>query len=162
MTVPDASSFAMRPAVLEDLDALMAIDVQCFPAGIAYPKEEIASLLGSRTGLTLVAEHSQTIVAFASLRLLRQQRFSQQRRRGELITIDVLPEFRRARVGWQLHHALEDWLRAGGGRSIELHVAVGNTAAIRFYERLGYRTVARIPQYYLETIDAWQMEKLLP
>jgi ribosomal protein S18 acetylase RimI-like enzyme len=25
---------------------------------------------------------------------------------------------------------------------------------------LGFRTIGRAPQYYLETIDAWHMEKL--
>ncbi len=161
MTAPDASSFTMRPAILEDLDALLAIDAQCFPAGIAYPKEEIASLLSARTVFTLVGEHSRMIVGFASIRLLPQRRVPQPSRRGELITIDVLPEFRRAHVGWQLHLALENWLLSSGGGSIELHVAVDNIAAIRFYERLGYRIIGNIPQYYLEIIDAWRMEKLL-
>ncbi len=161
MTVPDASIPTMRPAVLQDLDALVAIDARCFPAGIAYPGEEIASLLFIRGALTLVAERSTKIIGFASLRLLHQPRSAQLLRRGELITIDILPEFRRDRVGWQLHQKLEDWLRTKGGSSIELHVAIDNKAALHFYERLGYRIVARVPRYYLETVDAWRMEKFL-
>ena len=160
MTVPDTSSFAMRPAVLKDLDALAAIDACCFPPGIAYPREEIASLLSEPTVFTLVAERSQTIEGFASLQLVRQRGFPHSSR-GELITIDVLPDFRRGRVGWQLHQGLEDWLRAGRGQSIELHVAIDNPAAVGFYERLGYRIVARIPSYYLEAMDAWRMKKIL-
>lgn len=45
MTLPDARLAAMRPAVAADLDALVEIDVGCFPAGIAYSREEIAWML---------------------------------------------------------------------------------------------------------------------
>ena len=154
--MPDASSFTMRPAVLRDLDALTAIDALCFPPGIAYPREEIAALLRIRSAITLVAERSGAIAGFASLRLLLPRRSPQG---GELVTIEVLPEFRRTRIGWQLHQALEDWLRAVGGVSIELHVAVDNKPAIRFYQCLGYTVTARVPRYYLGTTDAWRMEK---
>jgi ribosomal-protein-alanine N-acetyltransferase len=160
MTVPDASFLTVRPAAPEDLDTLLAIDAQCFPPGIAYPREEIAFLLRTRDGLTLVAERSESMLGFASLRLLRRRQPPQRALRGELITIDVRPEFRRAHMGRRLYQGLEDWLRACGGKSIELHVAVDNTPAIHFYERLGFRTIGRAPQYYLETIDAWHMEKL--
>ncbi len=159
--MPDASTVAMRPAVLDDLEVLAAIDACCFPPGIVYPKKEIAYLLRAPAVLTLVAERSREILGFASLRILQRRGLRQGSRRGELITIDVLPEFRRERVGSQLHHALEDWLRAGGGTGIELHVAVSNTAAIGFYQRLGYSVIARVPDYYLESLDAFRMEKLI-
>jgi ribosomal-protein-alanine N-acetyltransferase len=162
MNMPDASSSITRPAVFSDLEALTAIDALCFPPGIVYPKEEIASLLHASTALTLVAERSQEIVGFASLRLFRRRGLPHRPLRGELITIDVLPEFRRERVGWQLHQELEDWLRCGGGTSIELRVAVSNTAAIGFYERLGYNIIARVPNYYPDMLDALRMEKLIP
>lgn len=155
--MPDASLFAIRPAVLSDLDALAAIDQRCFPVGIAYSKQEIESLLSGSAALTLVAERSQEIAGFASLRTFQRRGA----RRGELITIDILPEFRRERMGLQLHQELEDWLRTGGGVAIELHVAVSNVAAIGFYEHLGYRAITRVPNYYLETLDALRMEKLL-
>ncbi len=154
--MPDACSFTMRPAVLRDLGVLTEIDARCFPPGIAYPGEEIAALLRMRSAVTLVAERSGVIAGFASLRLLPPRHSPQ---RGELVTIEVLPEFRRTRIGWQLHQALEDWLRAAGGAGIELHVAVDNKPAIRFYQRLGYTVIARVPLYYLETIDAWRMKK---
>lgn len=162
MTLPDESSIAMRPAVLQDLDALVTIDAQCFPIGIAYPEEEIAALLRARSVLMIVAERAveerRTIAGFAALGLLPRRGS----RHGELITIDVLRQFRREGVGWQLHRELEGWLRAGGGTSIQLHVSVDNTGALEFYKRLGYHVLTRIPQYYLHAVDAWQMEKLLP
>lgn len=158
MALPDESPIAIRPAVLQDLDTLVEIDATCFPAGIVYPRDEIAALLVASSVLTIVAEKAGAIAGFAALGWFRRRgaRF------GELITIDVLPQFRREGIGWRLHKELERWLRAGEGASIHLHVSIANTAAINFYQRLGYRTVARIPHYYLDSIDAWRMEKALP
>ncbi len=159
--MPDASSITMRPAVLQDLDALAAIDARCFHPGIAYPKDEIAALLNAPAALTLVAERSAAIVAFIAVRFWRQRRFPHAPSHAELVTIDVLPEFRREGLGWRLHQAAEDWLRAGGCASIDLHVAVDNAGAVSFYDRLGYRVDKRVPDYYLDAVDAWQMSKPL-
>lgn len=168
MMQPGALSIRIRPATLQDLDVLTSIDTQCFSAEIAYPRNEIASLLRSPAVLTLAAEHSKEIVGFASLRFSRyllssssQRRLSDSQVRSELITIDVLPEFRRGRVGRLLYQTLEDWFRDHGGKSIELHVAVDNVAAIAFYEQLDYCVIGRVARYYLRAVDAWHMEKNL-
>lgn len=152
-------SFAVRPAVMLDLDALAAIDALCFPPGIAYPREEIEFLLSNPSIFTLVAERSGVIVGFAALE--RRRRSRQNARYGELVTIEVLPQFRRDSIGGALYQALEDHVRAWGASGMHLHVSVENTAAVAFYQRLGFRIVSRIPAYYLRRIDAWQMEKNL-
>ncbi|MHB1936708.1 MAG: GNAT family N-acetyltransferase [Acidobacteriaceae bacterium] len=159
MKLPEGSSFSIRPAVMRDLDALAAIDAICFPPGIAYPREEIAYLLLNPAIMVLVAERSSVIVGLAALE--RRRRTRQNARRGELVTIEVLPEFRRELIGCALYRRLEDSLLEWGGSSIRLHVSVDNAVAFSFYQRLGYRVVSRIPQYYLRKIDAWQMEKNL-
>ncbi len=163
MIQPDNTPYSVRPAVLHDLDTLVAIDAKCFPLGIAYPRAEIAALLHSRSVLTLVAEMQKTIVGFTAVgHLYRQGDLKSAQRTswyGELITLDVLPEFRRAGVGRQLHQAMEDWLRAGNAQGIQLHVAIDNTAALNFYGRMGYRKMVLIQRYYLNAIDAWQMGK---
>lgn len=150
--------FSIRPAVSHDLDAIAAIDALCFPPGIAYPREEIAFLLLNPTVITLVAERSGVIVGVAALE--RRRRTRQVARYGELVTIEVLPEFRRESIGAALYRALETLLRAWGGSCIHLHVSVENADAVAFYQRLGFRVIDRVPQYYLRRIDAWQMEKV--
>jgi ribosomal-protein-alanine N-acetyltransferase len=155
--LPEGCSFSIRPAVVQDLDALAAIDALCFPPGIAYPREEISFLLLDPTVITLVAERSGVIVGLAALE--RRRRTRQSARYGELVTIEVLPEFRRESIGGALYQSLEGRLRQWEGSSIHLHVSVENTAAGAFYQRLGFRIVRRVPQYYLRKIDAWQMEK---
>ena len=150
----------MRPAGLGDLAALTAVDAQCFPPGIAYPPEEIAALFVVPNSLTLIAERSSTILGFAAAHLLLR-RLPHRQLLGELATIDVLPAFRREHVGWRLYHALETWMRGEKATRVELHVAVNNAAAMRFYERLGFHATARVAGYYMGRLDAWKMEKTL-
>lgn len=166
MMQPDSTPLVVRPAVSQDLARLVAIDAQCFSVGIAYPRAELAALLREPSVLTLVAEASSTIAGFAALGIHPAPRLANASHaaaalQGELITIDVLPEFRRRGVGCQLHHALEEWLRAQEGNSIELHVAVDNAEALRFYRHQGYVVIERVPRYYLSTLDAWCMQKIL-
>ena len=158
MTLPQHPSFAIRPAILPDLEVLTAIDALCFPAGIAYPRGEIAWLLRNPRITIVIAEQAGTIVGFAAC----QRRQYQNVRYGELITMEVLPRFRRQSIGRELYQTLEKNLRDWGGSRMQLQVSVENEAAVSFYQRLGYRAVSRIPKYYLGTIDAWQMEKLFP
>lgn len=161
LTGPDAPFVAVRPAAPEDLDTLVAIDARCFPPAIAYPREEMASLLRDPRALTLVAEGVGSILGFASVRTFTQRRLPAPTHGSELVTIDVLPEFRRRGLGRKLYQRVEDRVRSGGGKEIHLHVALGNTAALSLYESLGYRVLARVPQYYGAKLDAWRMEKLL-
>jgi ribosomal-protein-alanine N-acetyltransferase len=159
MTKLPEGSFSIRPAVSRDLDVLATIDALCFPPGIAYPREEISFLLLNPAVITLVAEHSGAIVGLASLE--RRRRTRKAARYGELVTIEVLPEYRRESIGAALYQALEGCLRRWEGSSIHLHVSVENTSALAFYQRLGFQVIDRVPQYYRRSIDAWRMEKVL-
>lgn len=145
--------------MLQDLDALASIDARCFPPGIAYPRDEIAFLLLNPTIITLVAERAGVIVGLAAL--ARRRRTRRKPRYGELVTIEVMPGFRRESIGGALYRTLETQLREWGGSRIHLHVSVENGPALFFYQRLGFRIIGRVPQYYLRKIDAWQMEKTL-
>ncbi|MGC1871863.1 MAG: N-acetyltransferase [Acidobacteriaceae bacterium] len=159
MTKLPEGSISIRPAVSQDLDALARIDALCFPPGIAYPREEIAFLLLNPTVVTLVAEHAGVMVGLAALE--RRRRTRETPRYGELVTIEVLPEYRRESIGGALYRRLEAGLREWGGTSIHLHVSVENADALAFYQRLGFSVIDRVPKYYLHKVDAWRMQKEL-
>lgn len=167
----------MRPARIDDLDRLAEIDAACFPVGIAYPRNYLRDLLCAPTAVTRVAmlptltddptagnpiaadaadNANTTIVGFAVLEMRRRALTVV----GELVTIDVLASARRMGVGQLLHASMERAVRYRNGRRIRLQVSVENDAAIRFYEKLGYRKRGRIPRYYLGKVDAWWMEKV--
>ena len=57
---------------------------------------------------------------------------------GEVVTIDVAPDYRRQRIGEELMRRGEEWLRGRGARGIFLEVDADNDAAIALYEKFGY------------------------
>ncbi|MGA9812061.1 MAG: GNAT family N-acetyltransferase, partial [Terriglobales bacterium] len=76
-----------------------------------------------------------------------------------IITIDVLGPARRAGIGSQLLHAVEERLRASGCHSVILETAVDNTEALSFYKRHRYNVTKALPRYYANGMDAFVMKK---
>ena len=83
-------------------------------------------------------------------------------RTGHIVTIDVLAEFRRARVGTALLDAAEKSLARRGATEIELETAVDNDAAIQFWQRSGYLTRGILKNYYPGGLAAYAMIKRIP
>jgi ribosomal-protein-alanine N-acetyltransferase len=142
-----------RPA---DLPELYDIDRRCFPPGIAYSPEEISQIVGRKDSVTLVAAaENGRIAGFVTAHL-------QRRGRAHLVTIDLLPAWRRRGVGRRLLLACQRRLRAAGAQTVWLETAVGNEAAQALYASLGYTRVRRLLRYYPNGEDAWLMRKELP
>jgi ribosomal protein S18 acetylase RimI-like enzyme len=59
-----------------------------------------------------------------------------------LLSLCVLPEYRRHRLGVVLVEAFESGLRARGGRAVELYTDAANNEAVNaFYLRMGYQLI---------------------
>ena len=142
----------LRDYRAEDFETICEIDRQCFPPGIAYSREEIASAIEDPELILIVAEEDGKVAGFVMAE-------PECGGRGHIITIDVLAPHRRSGLGMQLMAEVHERLRAAGVRRVILETAVDNTAAIRFYEKLGYTTSRRLKGYYLGRVDAWQMVK---
>jgi ribosomal-protein-alanine N-acetyltransferase len=136
-----------------DFEALWALDQMCFPRGIAYSRRELRDFLALPGAFALLAEAAGSLAGFI-LATVRDDS-------GYLITIDVHPQHRRSGLGSRLLTAAEDRLRAAGVHAILLEVAVDNAPAIAFYQRHGYSTLRRLPQYYSTGADAFRMVKPL-
>jgi ribosomal-protein-alanine N-acetyltransferase len=139
-----------RPA---DFEAICEIDRQCFPHAIAYTPEEMAFGLAQRGAVCYVAEHSGRIAGFVLAYHRRQV--------GHIVTIDILPDFRRLGLGKKFMQMAEQQLQSRGARKVILEVSVSNENAIRFYQALGYSGSRWLRQYYPDGSDAWLMEKTL-
>lgn len=150
----------VREATKEDFPELWRIDQECFQPGIAYSRRELEWYMNLRGAFTVIGESRETgrskwkVVGFA---------VGQQPRKGlgHVVTIDVLAEARREKLGTRLMEEIEKRLIESGCENIFLETAVDNTAAIKFYKRLGYFVVKTIPRYYLDKIDALLMAKEL-
>jgi ribosomal-protein-alanine acetyltransferase len=73
---------------------------------------------------------------------------------AHLSLLAVQPGYRRRGVGRKMLDWLEASARTAGIFTVRLEVRAGNDAAIKFYERSGYREVGRRRAYYADTEDA--------
>ncbi|HLK53362.1 MAG TPA: N-acetyltransferase [Candidatus Angelobacter sp.] len=138
---------------------LLEIDRICFVEGIAYSEEEMRYFLDRPCAVRLVGEQEGRIQGFIIADRFRPRRSRQFM--GKIITIDVLPEARRAGLGSRLLNAAEDKLRAAGCAYVSLETAVDNLSAMHFYKKHGYTGLKILPNYYLDSLDALLMGKTL-
>ena len=80
---------------------------------------------------------------------------------AHLDLLAVAPPYRRAGVGRQLLLWLEKCAVTAGIFSIALEVRAQNAGARLFYERMGYRTLVEIPDYYQGVEAALRMGRNL-
>jgi ribosomal-protein-alanine N-acetyltransferase len=139
-----------------DFDALYKIDRQCFEPAIAYSRGQLREYLRMPGAVCLIAqaEAEQGIAGFIVTAHANQI--------GYIVTIDVLPAFRRHSVGAKLLAEAEKRLSAAGVRSIELETATDNAPAVAFWQKHGYRTQGVIENYYPNGRDAYSMTKPTP
>lgn len=131
-----------------DFETLCDIDWRCFPGGVAYTPVEMRSFLKGAVAL-VVENRGGRVVAFLV------------GRKNRVVTVDVLPEYRRRGIARVLMGAWEDRMRAAGVTKVRLETSVKNREAQALYRALGYSRVKRLPHYYLNGEDGWLMEKKL-
>ena len=155
--------FVLREYRAADFQRLWEIDQLCFGPGIAYTQMDLDGFLAQRNAIALVAEFAEPrpdtvptgqiagfVVANARSKV------------GRVVTIDVLPEARGMGLGERLMSECELRLRAAGCARVLLETAVNNAAALRLYEKLGYKILRTLPEYYSsESLDAYLMGKQL-
>jgi ribosomal-protein-alanine N-acetyltransferase len=78
---------------------------------------------------------------------------------GHLCNIGVSPRYRRRGIGQLLVRRTEHQAALELATGVQLEVRVSNTGAQRFYQRMGYRPVFGIDQYYANGEDALVMMK---
>ena len=111
-------------------------------------------MLDQPGALTIVAQTQRGgIAAFVLARRSGKQ--------AHIVTLDVLPRWRRKGLGRRLMRRCENTLKAAGARMVQLETAAGNSGAQALYEGLGYTCVRRLPRYYPTGEDAWLMRKAL-
>ena len=160
----DAVEFTLRDFQPQDFEGLWEIDQKCFAPGIAYSRFELAAYIRRRGAFTIVAELLEDgseksiakgliggfIVAESSGRGI-----------GHIISIDVLPEYRRSGLGSKLMSVTEDRLIKLLCHAVTLETAVDNVAALSFYKRHRYSVVRTIPRYYSNGMNAFVLQKHL-
>lgn len=130
--------YTIESASWRDLLALSALEKVCFKRD-AWPLIELMGVLTFPSVVRLRAVVDGTMVGFMA---------GDPRRRdntGWILTLGVLPDWRRQGIAGALLSKCEQQLRMP---QVKLTVRRSNTAAIRLYEKLGYKQVDIWSKYY--------------
>ena len=152
-----------RNAVLDDLVQVMNINRVCLPENYTY--SFFHSLLMEYPKAFWVAEHNGKIIGYVMCRIERI--FSKieplrLRKAGHIVSVAVLPDYRRRGVGFELMRRTIDSLReVYGCDEAYLEVRVSNEPAINLYRKLGFAIVATHRAYYVDGEDAYVMARRL-
>jgi ribosomal protein S18 acetylase RimI-like enzyme len=155
---PAPATAMIRPATLDDLDALVAIEERCFDSD-RLSRRSFRHLLTRGHALTLVAQNDArpggAVVGYGMLL------FNEGTSLGRLYSFAVDPAGRGQGLGQRLLDACEQAALDRDCVTLRLEVRPDNAAAIRLYERHGYRRFGVHEDYYEDHAEALRYEKEL-
>jgi len=140
----------IRDVRSDEIQKLYDIDQICFPVHVAYSRVELLFFLNHGSSISKVAEREGSVLGFAIGQVKAHEH-------AHVITIDVIPEARRGRVGRALMETLHAEFRARGAVQASLEVDTDNEAAQQFYIGLGYRRTDFLRGYYNGHGNAYRM-----
>ncbi|MBF1802582.1 GNAT family N-acetyltransferase/peptidase C39 family protein [Alloalcanivorax profundimaris] len=150
-----AHRFTFRPARSDDLDALTALERRCFQSDQLSRRSFRHWIRQAHSGLILAEAEDGALAGYALVILQRGTRLAR------LYSIATDPRRRGQGLGEQLLDAAEDYAHQEKRLYLRLEVRRDNAAAIRLYERRGYKLFARTPDYYEDHEDALRYQKRL-
>ena len=105
-----------------------------------WSESSIASELGNRLSLWLVAVDGETVVGYVGSQSVLGE--------TDMMNIAVAPDCRRQGIAEKLVTELISRLRQKGNHSLMLEVRVSNTSARQLYAKLGFEQVGLRKNYY--------------
>jgi ribosomal protein S18 acetylase RimI-like enzyme len=142
----------IREAVLDDLEALLALEEICFQSDRLSRRSFQRWLKGDR-GILSVLEFECQVVGYGLVLLRKGTRLAR------LYSIALSPVVRGRGFGRLLVQALEAEAMEAGCLFMRLEVSKVNTAGISLYTNLGYGVFGELPDYYEDHTDALRMQK---
>jgi ribosomal-protein-alanine N-acetyltransferase len=125
------------------LDKLYEIEKHCFDQE-AFSKQQLAYLLTDNNAIGLAARVNGEIAGFAIARV----DIGRTRPIGHILTVDIAPAYRRRGIAQKILHEIEAIFQERGIKESMLEVREDNVAALNLYQKLGYRKVSKLEQYY--------------
>jgi ribosomal-protein-alanine N-acetyltransferase len=133
----------IEPASIALLDELYEIEKQCFQEE-AFSKLQIGYLLAAGASVSLAARAEGRLVGF----IIGLVEWVHSQPVGHVVTLEVLPFFRRRGIAQRLMLEAEAVFKQSGAGEARLEVRESNTAALGLYVKLGYRKAALLEGYY--------------
>jgi ribosomal-protein-alanine N-acetyltransferase len=145
-----------REPIALDIPVLVSYDKDLFPYSpwnSAQFKEEFAGIPTTRN--FVVAESDNAIVGYAGVFLPGPDI------EADILTVGVIPEFRRQGIARHLIEELEAWCAEHKAKAMMLEVETTNESAFNLYQSLGYMKISVRMDYYGPGNDAYVMRKEL-
>jgi ribosomal-protein-alanine N-acetyltransferase len=139
----DGMPITIEDASIRHLDKLYEIETQCFDRE-AFTKQQIASLLRDYNSVSLVAKINGEIMGF----IIGTIYIERNSLTGHILTIDISPVHRRKGTAQKLLQETEKIFKEKGVKTCRLEVREDNIAALRLYQKFGYKKVAKLNNYY--------------
>ena len=136
-------ALVIEDASTRNLDRLYEIEIECFDRE-AFTKPQIAQLLTDYNTVSLVAKMSGEIVGF----IIGMIYYERKSLVGHILTIDVPNAQRRKGIAKQLMREMEKIFKDKGATACNLEVREDNIPALNLYEKLGYKQIAKLKNYY--------------
>ena len=156
------TAFTVRRFEPADLEWVMEINRTCLPEN--YYSGFFTSIFRRFPETFVVAEEGGEVVGYAMCRVERRFGFGPfgGAKRGHLISIAVLPDFRRRGIASALTRAVMRALVSYGCEDLFLEVRVSNLGAVGLYRKLRFGVERRIRHYYADGEEAYLMSRKLP
>jgi ribosomal-protein-alanine N-acetyltransferase len=120
---------------------LAHLHAQCFRHG--WPQAAFQAYGHDPTTKLWLEKNGTQLTGFLLMRIIAPE--------AEILTFAVSPAFQRKGIGRKLLTQALQELTSQGIASVFLDVHEGNHAAIILYQSLGFKEIARRPDYYMET-----------
>lgn len=159
LTKEKIGQFKIREFRPEDLEKVMWINKTCLPEN--YSPSFFMHHHYAHPKAFLVAEVNGKIVGYVMCRIefgLSNIKFGLAKK-GHVISIAVLPQYRRRGIGENLMRKAMEAMKKYGVSEFYLEVRVSNIPAINLYRKLNYKITKRIIGYYLDGEDAYVMAR---
>jgi len=154
--------YLLRPFRPDDLSAVVEINRVCLPENYsAYffmRFTRVARSIYRRRARNMVVGYIMCRLefGFSDLRRFRMVR------KGHVVSVAVMPEFRRRGIGRELVVSAMKALELHGGEECFLEVRTANDEAVKLYKDMGFDTVRTVSHYYHDGADAFLMSVRLP
>jgi ribosomal protein S18 acetylase RimI-like enzyme len=144
----------IRPAVIEDLDALVELENRCFTYD-RLSRRSFRHFLTTDTAVCLVAERAGRAAGYVLVL------FHGRTALARLYSMAVAPEHQGHGLGRALLHAAGAAALDGGAAVMRLEVNPDNAPAVALYRNVGYVDFGVYHGYYEDDSDALRMEHAL-
>lgn len=143
---------------MNDLRSVVHINMVCLPEN--YTDFFFIDLHQRFPETFIVAEENGEVVGYIMCRMelgLSNFGFKGLVKKGHIVSVAVLPQYRRKGIGEALVNKAIEGMRLYNAKQCFLEVRVTNTQAISLYKKLGFQVTRTIHGYYADGEDAYLM-----